>query len=441
LTFNQSETRRQAIVGLKVRIEQITRNIDRANRIDGTMGQYGKPLRVSQQSISNLIEERLHLKEMLAALEAENTRPKAGSSDAEFKKLQDWESNTPDSLIPAIKHVRDSFYASVGKCSRLTENLCYAALHPDAKDLDGLAPYMDALMAFRTIVGPQADADFTRRLRVGTPPSIFKAFFEAQLAGIRVEIRNNFDQVLRIGVANSRLLSTDPVAWATMHLELLIQGVSHRPDIWVKSVCDKKALLPPGTEVSLEDEIFWKSWRAPKLIHMEPSGNTRYDAATAWDREDRARTESLLSALYRNFVLFLEIELEKVAGPAHVEFAQKALPRVSEQYPTQPKTGAKKPNHPRPKTKAQAKRERVIFGAIQAKLKGIKYCKYLDEQKIAPLAVWEDFPGSYAAGYRAGLTYRKKLQDEKHRYQEKYDGMPPAHREVVIQGSTRSTRS
>jgi hypothetical protein len=352
----------------------------------------------------------------------------------------EWERNTPADLVPAIKHIRDSFDTSASKCSRLTEKLCYESLHPHTEDLNELAPYMESLVVYRGIIGPQADKAFTGRLRVGTPPSIFKAFFGAHLAGLRVEVRNHFDQVLRIGVAKSGLLSTDPVVWAAKQLELLIKGVAYRPGMWVKSVCDRQPPTPLTTKESIEDEIFWKSWRAPKLIHMKPSGNTPYDPLTAWEREDQPRTESLLRDLSRNFVLLLEIELEKAAGAAHVELAQKPTPQVTEQPASQPTTTAKRRKTARPKTKARTKREQVIFGAIQAKLKGIKYCKYLDEQKIPPLEEWEDFPGTYVAGYRAGLAYRKKLQDEKHRYKEKYDGMPPAQREAVIQGSTRSTR-
>jgi hypothetical protein len=234
----------------------------------------------------------------------------------------EWERNTPAELVPAIKHIRDSFDTSASKCSRLTEKLCYAALHPHTEGLNELAPYMEALVVYRGIIGPQADKEFTGRLRVGIPPSIFKAFFEAHLTGLRVEIRNHFDQVVRIGVAKSRLLSTSPVVWATRHLELLIRGIAHRPEMWIKSVCDKQAVTALGTEASIEEEIFWKSWRAPKLIHMEPSGNTPYDPVTAWEREDERRTQELCQSLSRIFVQYLEIHLEHVAGRAHVQLAQ-----------------------------------------------------------------------------------------------------------------------
>ncbi|HXP62243.1 MAG TPA: hypothetical protein VN829_17230, partial [Dongiaceae bacterium] len=39
---------------------------------------------------------------------------------------------------------------------------------------------------------------------------------------------------------------------------------------------------------------FWKSWRAPKLIYMQPSGNLPYDPSTAWNREGDEMTEKLL---------------------------------------------------------------------------------------------------------------------------------------------------
>jgi hypothetical protein len=93
--------------------------------------------------------------------------------------------------------------------------------------------------------------------------------------------------------------------------------------------------------------------------------------------------------------------------------------------------------------KAQLNRQRVIFGAIQAGLKGLKYCHELDRKRLSVREIWieEGCPRSYAEAYRAGEPWKKKIQDEKSRHHSTYDELTDKEREKIIQGSTRSTRS
>ena len=44
----------------------------------------------------------------------------------------EWKEITPEELIPAIEHIRESFEESEWKCRTVTEKLCYSALHPQA---------------------------------------------------------------------------------------------------------------------------------------------------------------------------------------------------------------------------------------------------------------------------------------------------------------------
>ena len=98
---------------------------------------------------------------------------------------------------------------------------------------------------------------------------------------------------------------------------------------------------------------------------------------------------------------------------------------------------ASRPASKRKRSKLEIKRERVIFGAIQAQLKGPKYCTALDNGQLPiPLAWREDgCPDTYVAAYKHGPPWQKKIQDEKHRYQQRYDSLPAAKRESIIQGA------
>lgn len=55
---------------------------------------------------------------------------------------------------------------------------------------------------------------------------------------------------------------------------------------------------------------------------MQPSGNTRYDPATAWTPEDEPRSQQLLEPLSTRFTQFLEIYLDEIVGDAYVRFAK-----------------------------------------------------------------------------------------------------------------------
>ena len=233
-----------------------------------------------------------------------------------------WEKITPERLIPAVKHIRESSKTAAWKCSELTEKLCYAALHPTTNDRNALEHYSAAFVTYAQVIGLRACKDFDLLLRAATPPSIFKAFLDVYRTGLEVDTRTQFDQLLRIGIANTDTLKMHPVEWAKSHLQLLISRQTPLVQQWIKSVCDKRDYLKVESTNDFEEIVFWKAWRAPKLIHMQPSGNAPYDDESAWTREDGPQTQHLLAALSGIFVQFLGFELDKYAGTAHVKFAE-----------------------------------------------------------------------------------------------------------------------
>jgi hypothetical protein len=228
-----------------------------------------------------------------------------------------------------VEHIRKSFETSAWRCSEITRRLGFAALHPQIADLAALAEYIAALDNYHRIVGTAARRQFEQLLSFKTPPSVFRAYCDLYQVGLEANIRAQFDSTLKVALANSRDLGEPPVDWAKSQLEFLVRGHLHSVERWIKEVCDTQEIPEPESIAKEWDEIiFWRNWRAPRLIHMRPAGNKSYDPTTAWAREDETQTHQLLTARSQRFIEFLDIALEKMAGDAHVVVAQ------NPEYPT-----------------------------------------------------------------------------------------------------------
>jgi hypothetical protein len=238
-------------------------------------------------------------------------------------KPADWEKITPQHLLPAVEHIRTTFETSHWKCSTITTKLGYAALHSQVTDLASLAPYQAAFEFYRQRISRTAKTEFDGLLKLRTPPAVFRAYFDAYYEGLKVNVRDQFYLMLKVGLPNSDALKTHPVEWAKSQLEFLVNDHVHSVERWIKEVCDTQEVPDPELIAKeFEELVFWRKWRAPRLIHMQPAGNTSYDGATAWVREDEPRTRQLLDGRSRQFIEFLEIALDKLAGDAHVRVAQ-----------------------------------------------------------------------------------------------------------------------
>ncbi len=251
---------------------------------------------------------------------------------------KDWKEITPSSLIPAVEHIRKSFQSTEWKYTELTRNLCCSLLYPNAKDPAALAAYDTAFTTYRKIIGQGAEQQFDQLLGIGTPPAIFRAYLDAYQSGLEVEVGNQFKHILQIGIANAQLLENAPVEWSEAHLKLLIEDQAYDTRLWIRRVCEKQdSSFSLDTLESLDEASAWRAWRAPRLIHMQPAGNTPYDPTLAWEREDEKRSLELLKNRSRRFVQFLEIHLDKIVGEAHVRAAQVKAPIVA-QPPASTKT-------------------------------------------------------------------------------------------------------
>jgi hypothetical protein len=238
-------------------------------------------------------------------------------------QTEQWEKATPQELRPAIAHVRQLFDEARWKWSQVTQRFAYAALHPEqAAAAASLVPYESAFQICRQIVGPTNRTEFDELVSRGSPSCVFKAHFDMCCQGHAAEIRLRFSEFWQIGRANSEGLNAAPVEWARSHAQLLIRDSALHIGSWIKSVCDVREPYQKDKDPDCEELIFWRSWRAPMFLHMQPSGNTPFDSATAWAREDKNLTEQLLDGLSRKFTQALGMELSALSGAAHVRLAQ-----------------------------------------------------------------------------------------------------------------------
>src|SRR6266851_6263210 len=204
-----------------------------------------------------------------------------------------WKVITPASLIAAVAHIRERFEEIEFKFDFLTQQKCYKELHP---------------------VAPTT-----------TPSAVFKSYMDVYEEGLKDSIRQQFDDLLEIGLANKDALEQHPIEWAQLHAKFLIDGKPERVKLWVKSVCDQQPMSKSTTPEEMDEFVHWRAWRAPKFVVMQPSANVPYNPASAWERENEEQTKKYLDALSERFLNALVFHLERMAGDTHVKLAKKGV--------------------------------------------------------------------------------------------------------------------
>jgi hypothetical protein len=301
-------------------------------------------------------------------------------------KPLNWQDITPKELQPAVTAIRKAFNDASWRCGESAKRLCFASLHPTpgnqqptnaATDLD---PYKKYLVA---AIGDQAREVIARSNQ--TPPAIFKGYLDLYQIGLIATIRSLFEEALQIGIAQVSILKLHPVEWATSHLRILIDGKKASVQLWIKRVCDIQdySNVPRGEE-ELDEVMFWKTWRAPRLIRMDPAGNARYDAGTAWEREDESTSQRLLESHAKMFVLSCHSDLDKVAGAAQVQLAKRPIRSVAPSLEKSSEANAGQvtgPNHKRAATldyRSELKRAVSLILVIIPTATDLDICRRLD---------------------------------------------------------------
>ena len=291
----------------------------------------------SERSMADegLVKARSELKKTSAALERlcghDAAWEKPGASARRWEGSQKWQAITPEELQPATEAIRHKVeHHGFWQSRQSTMKLCYAALHPAPSasgqtEAENLAPYKQFLVA---LLGQRIESMFSGSDRLS--PLIFKSYLDVLEAAMKVFVRVGFQELFEIAKARHDVLGMHPVEWAKRHVEILISAEKSRIRFWTKQVCDP---LDYSKEVSDDDSFYWGHWRAPRLIHMEPAGNTRFDKEGAWVREDLVKSEELLDARAELTTDFLRFDLEKSVRAAHVEFVKRSTPKPHAPYP------------------------------------------------------------------------------------------------------------
>ena len=157
-----------------------------------------------------------------------------------------------------------------------------------------------------------------RNLRPGlTEPAVFKKYFKGSVDAICEAVRATFCRFLNIAPIRN------DVDWAEKQMIDLLERERVGAENWIKAACDRfdQPPLPPS-----DSPLEWLSrsnWRAPAFLLSVFNPQNPYEALTAWDRLDRARTDSVLRGLRDyHWMSPLEIALAEIVGLTREELAR-----------------------------------------------------------------------------------------------------------------------
>ncbi len=232
-----------------------------------------------------------------------------------------WKDHTPSSLIEVVSHLRKRWDDGEWKVSQVTRTLLFSALHPSAT-VDDLGEYRLALGHLKQIAGLQQVQVFDLLLRTGTEPALFHAYYGLRKSLLVREAEGIFLEFFSVGRAQAALLSEDFIAWARGHINGLIESDQFRTPYWIKGSCDVRG---HNTSDSDDEEIYWRSWRAPKLMVMKPSRSMPYDPNEAWTRADKDETAGWLRAFQNEVHLAITNRLDEISGTLRLEIAKQGI--------------------------------------------------------------------------------------------------------------------
>jgi DNA-binding CsgD family transcriptional regulator len=235
------------------------------------------------------------------------------------RRPADWEEITPTQLKPAVEHVRKQFDSGEWHLRMRIECGCYLALHPDLimepkfkGGFDNLIP-VDKRPEWRKFYAPASESQ------------IFKFWSDQFGEGLAELIVAPFNSLLKIGLAQKPVLSLEPVEWAKTLARNLLYSLEWTLPHKIKEMCDEQKQRTDFAHEHFLAYCAWVYWRAPRFIHMQPSGNTPYDPETAWEREDEDLTERLLHGLTERIIDSAWFKLNNLAGEAFISLASVPL--------------------------------------------------------------------------------------------------------------------
>jgi DNA-binding CsgD family transcriptional regulator len=252
--------------------------------------------------------------------------------NSDWDKPRAWEEITPEPLKQAVKHIRREFETAAWQVGEQVECGCYISLHPE---LATLPRYKGRENLIR------ADLRETWHLQFeGMNEAERFANWVKQYSDIlKKNVAAPFNAFLKIGLANQSILPMPPVDWAKTLTKGLLYSLKWTVPHLIKRMCDQQERKLDINVANFDAECGWVWWRAPQFVHMHPSGNSPFNAATVWHRADDAEfTETLLRGLTGKMVEPAWFRVDHLAGEADVSLA--SVPH------TEPSVGVQKQPNP-----------------------------------------------------------------------------------------------
>jgi DNA-binding CsgD family transcriptional regulator len=282
-------------------------------------------------------EFRRILKEAEAALNKERER-----LNNDPHKPCPWEEITPTHLKPAVEHIHSEFQTGEWQLSMQIECGCYIALHPEL----ATQPKFKGLP---NLIKPELRPKWRARWETKRESERFHFWREVFADGLEERIVEPFNSLLRIGLAQQSTLSVPPVVWAKVLASNFIYSLRYTVPHLIKHMCDEQENRTELDRDTFDGYCSWVYWRAPRLIHMTPSGNTPYAQATAWQRENAEFTERLLQGLTGKMLDPARLKLDTIVGAAYVALASSS-PVQDPSTPHSPATPSTPPASVSPET-------------------------------------------------------------------------------------------
>ena len=180
---------------------------------------------------------------------------------------------------------------------------------------------LSRLSAFDNLIPVERRPAWQKFYARATESQIFKFWKDQFGEGLGELIVDPFNSFLKMGLAQKPVLSLEPVKWAKTLAQNLLYSLEWTLPTKIKEMCDEQKHRDDFASEHFLAYCAWVYWRAPRLIHMQPSGNTPYNPETAWEREDEDKTERLLHALVERILDTAWFKLDDLAGEAYVSLA------------------------------------------------------------------------------------------------------------------------
>lgn len=235
------------------------------------------------------------------------------------KDAEQWESSVPADLQPAVKHLRKLFDKAHFNFGWTTKNLCFAQIHQSLQESEH-KEHIQALVQLKAYIPPNTRKRFNDGIAQGTLPGTFKAFLDFYVEGLSCQAALIFKELLEIGATHEHRLGISGIDWAQSQTKHLIRYHRHNIVIWVRDVCDEHRYDP---NEDMDERIYWRKWQAPTFLVMKPSRFQPYDPTRVWERFDPQTSSQLLEAFADDYVIRLEMEIERQAGQARLEKAKR----------------------------------------------------------------------------------------------------------------------